>query len=612
MSLDAYLGGLKATGKSVIEDYLNGNSYETISADNQISKGTVFNMINRWKNQIAVPDIDSLREFSVLVNKSGLTVEQCAQGFRFIKILSNFGITDELEIDLSISSDGKTPIKYSHLDENGGIANGKLGKSRGGVPPTRRNSFYMFIGSLYNQCKIHGIDPSIIIGWINDLLDFGSSDFLSNTIDVSAEDPVNDNAINLPKNSIVKNTKNQICFVSKIDGYLEQMKLKFQGLQQAHTLLLRDIERAKGLKNAIDSDLDKAMKRERSIMKYYSWYKSLTRELRDEYGLDIREELSTFAKAINDFKGYDYNVLDIINDHKELVSVREEIQIIQNMLEMNRPAREKLLKEIEFLEEKRIYSIQSMNTYEELQKRGLGLKELKRLFSTLVEISRANNLPDNEALPKFLNDVEKQYDNKLGFESIIKSLKTEKEKLQEEIPEYKWYLQLQGIVSHHIIHLNNSGVTNEDIININNLVLSFKNSHFIDDLSSGMDGNNTIKNDTVSNNKFWIRFIEKLRSLKNINVAIDQSLAILNKLKMEVEKLDRQKQELEKNYSDAVVNLNLIVSQMSYSIDAARQIYQDLDKRILNSHRLNPLIINLLILKNRDEEYDNRENNVDK
>ena len=178
------------------------------------------------------------------------------------------------------------------------------------------------------------------------------------------------------------------------------MKMKFQSLQQAHTLLLRDIERAKGLKNAIDSDLDKAIKRERSIMKYYSWYKSLTRELRDEYGLDIREEFSTFAKAINDFNGYDYNVLDIINDYKELKSVREEIQIIQSMLEMNRPARDKLLKEIEFLEEKRIYSIQSMNTFEELQKRGLGLKELKRLFSTLVEISRANNLPDNEALQR--------------------------------------------------------------------------------------------------------------------------------------------------------------------------------------------------------------------
>ena len=348
------------------------------------------------------------------------------------------------------------------------------------------------------------------------------------------------------------------------------MKLKFQSLQQAHTLLLRDIERAKGLKNAIDSDLDKAIKRERSIMKFYSWYKSLMQELKDEYGLDIREEISTFAKAINGFKDYDYNVLDIINDHKELVSVREEIQIIQNMLEMNRPAREKLLKEIEFLEEKRIYSIQSMNTFEELQKRGLGLKELKRLLSTFVEISTANSLPDNEALSKFLNDVEKQYDNKLGFESIIKSLKTEKEKLQEEVPEYKWYLQLQGILNLQIVHLNHSGVTNEDIINIYNLVTSLKNTGFVDDLSSNMDGNSPIQNDTVSKNEFWIRFIEKLRSLKNIHVAIEQSLAILNNLKKEVEMLDRQKQELEKTYSDAVANLNHIVYQISYSIDAAR------------------------------------------
>jgi hypothetical protein len=83
---------LKGTGKSVIAGYLNGNSYETISIDNQISKGTVFNIIKRWKEQFTISDIESLREFSVLVHKSGLTIEQCAQGFRFIKILANFGI----------------------------------------------------------------------------------------------------------------------------------------------------------------------------------------------------------------------------------------------------------------------------------------------------------------------------------------------------------------------------------------------------------------------------------------------------------------------------------------------------------------------------------------
>ena len=124
--------------------------------------------------------------------------------------------------------------------------------------------------------------------------------------------------------------------------------------------------------------------------------------------------------------------------------------------------------------------------------------------------------------------------------------------------------------------------------------------------------NSPIQNDTVSKNEFWIRSIEKLRSLKNIHVAIEQSLAILNNLKKEVEMLDRQKLELEKTYSDAIANLNHIVYQITYSMNAARQIHQEIDKRLSTSHRLNPLIINLLILNNRDEEYDNRENNDDK
>jgi len=102
------------------------------------------------------------------------------------------------------------------------------------------------------------------------------------------------------------------------------------------------------------------------------------------------------------------------------------------------------------------------------------------------------------------------------------------------------YLQLQGILNLQIVHLNHSGVTNEDIINIYNLVTSLKNTGFVDDLSLNMDGNSPIQNDTVSNNEFWTRFIDKLKSLKNIHVAIEQSSIILNNLKMEVEKLNRQ------------------------------------------------------------------------
>ena len=253
-----------------------------------------------------------------------------------------------------------------------------------------------------------------------------------------------------------------------------------------------------------------------------------------------------------------------------------------------------------------------MNTYEELLKRGLGLKELKQLLNTLMEISLANKLPVLDALPRFLKDIENQYDNKLGFQIQINNLKLEKEKLQAEVPEYKWYLQLQGVVGPIIIHLNNSGVTNEDIINVNNLVLAFKNSNFIEDRQVREDGNTMIYNGTISNNEFWKRFIEKLKSLKNLYLAIDQSISISNKLKMQIERLNVQKQEVEKNYLKAVGNLNHVLTEASFSFHLTRHIQQEINKRLMSSTRPNPIMFNLLIVGNKDEEKNKTENNDDK
>ena len=125
-------------------------------------------------------------------------------------------------------------------------------------------------------------------------------------------------------------------------------------------------------------------------------------------------------------------------------------------------------------------------------------------------------------LPNF-NDVKNNTIIELAFESTINNLKAKMEKLQAEVPAYKWYLQLQGVASPTIIHLNRCGVTNEDHLNINSLVLSFKNSNFIDDLAPTRNGNGVIKTGTLNNNEYWKRFIEKLKRLKNIHLAIDQS-----------------------------------------------------------------------------------------
>jgi len=154
-----------------------------------------------------------------------------------------------------------------------------------------------------------------------------------------------------------------------------------------------------------------------------------------------------------------------------------------------------------------------MNIYDKLFKIGFGLKELKQLYKTVMEISEANNIMVLDALAKFLKDVEMQYDDKLGFENTLNNLKTEMETLKAQVPEYKSYLALQGVVSPIISYLNSQGISTLDILNLHNLVLSFQNSRFLDDIDISETGSNTKKQEQITTFKFWRLFTEKLEPM---------------------------------------------------------------------------------------------------
>jgi hypothetical protein len=66
---------------------------------------------------------------------------------------------------------------------------------------------------------------------------------------------------------------------------------------------------------------------------------------------------------------------------------------------------------------------QTMNIYYQLEDMNLGFKDLKQLRYTILEISKANKISPDKAVTKFLEDIEKEYDNKLGFETKIKKNK---------------------------------------------------------------------------------------------------------------------------------------------------------------------------------------------
>ena len=76
----------------MIQGYLNGKTRDSISKEIGISTGGVSNTIKEWKREIRAPEIEALRDFAITVKKSGLSIAQCAQGYRMTKLMKGLGI----------------------------------------------------------------------------------------------------------------------------------------------------------------------------------------------------------------------------------------------------------------------------------------------------------------------------------------------------------------------------------------------------------------------------------------------------------------------------------------------------------------------------------------
>ncbi len=611
---------LKST---IIQKSLYGRSLYEIANETGISKTTAYNVIYDWKSRLASIDIEEIRRFTSEMGKSGITVQQCVQGFRTFQMLKEFDINDEFD---GWMHDEETHIEEENLDSKTMQNQDSLLDQIRSTDQTnqinkrsndRANQIFYFINTIYHNCKTHSIKPSMVIKWIEDLFDcLSTSDGQSslNTINDYQNQNIDYNDQEAShRNDLDKIVSDEIPMISKISYFIEQKKKEIKHLDNSKKSINQDIDQLDKRKESILADLAKTIEKEKRAFSYLHWYNSLKQELQDQYHLAIEDKYADFAKAINDFKDYDFDASSIINEYKEIKSLRQERDHIQAVISFYSPVRNELQNQLAQLQNQINYIKHTINISSELSKIGFGLKELKQLYGTIMEISLANNIKPYGAVSKFLNDIESQYDEKMGLETTINNLKSEKKKLEDEVPQYQWYLQLQGIVAPLIVQLNNYGVTNEDIININQLVMFFKNTNFVDEVSNqqvqgealGEGENGTIKKTyetNMSNKEFWNLFIEKLKSLKNINLEISLQSTNLSRLKTRIDNLNEKKQEFEKLYLNSVSNLNYIFAQTSHSIEIAKQINQEIDKKIMTAPRFSPIFLNLIIPKNKDEK----------
>ncbi|MDQ3970457.1 MAG: hypothetical protein M3227_02075, partial [Thermoproteota archaeon] len=202
---------------------------------------------------------------------------------------------------------------------------------------------------------------------------------------------------------------------SQIPEYMQQKIEEKQRLEQ-------EIKTLREKKMSAQNECDEALRSSSITIHTLHEYMHLRECLLEEYGLSIDDD-DTLPKLINVISNLKYSGYDVKAITKKLSNINN-LQTREKELQSQVDAIEVRLKRAEqdysAIEEKLASSKEALAVSHELQKMGFGLKELKLLKNTVIEISKSNNIINPyHAVKKFFDDIKEQYDNKLGFERKI-------------------------------------------------------------------------------------------------------------------------------------------------------------------------------------------------
>ena len=97
---------------------------------------------------------------------------------------------------------------------------------------------------------------------------------------------------------------------------------------------------------------------------------------------------------------------------------------------------------------------------------GFGLKELKLLFYTIKEVAAENKIPEDQAVQRFLDDIEKNYDTKLGYDSTLERLKSDIQKTNVELNTNRRELSLNKELAGVVTGLLATGSSDQQMLSL--------------------------------------------------------------------------------------------------------------------------------------------------
>ena len=293
----------------------------------------------------------------------------------------------------------------------------------------KEDEFESFILDGYNRCIDLGVSPENIASHLRDLMEFSKSDIIP---------------------------------LSKISDYIKQKTEEKKKFEQEKQKLDDQIETLKKEKTVSEGLRNAALDNERMTADDLKWYSGIRAELRD-YHIPV-DDLSLFVNIIRNIKRYGYDPKEVISEFSNLKNLQYKQRVFTEA-DTNLGIRVgTLTRTCNDLEQRINFHRQTLSVYNELEAIGFGLKELKLIWSTINEIAAANNISVHMAVQKFFQDIEEQYDDKLGFESKIENSRDEFNRLNQEVNRLRVASLAHPMIGGALSRLFIRGVREQDII----------------------------------------------------------------------------------------------------------------------------------------------------
>jgi hypothetical protein len=379
----------------------------------------------------------------------------------------------------------------------------------------KEENFDSFILDIYNRCKSLSLSPKDIAAHLKDLLEF------SKTIPLSQIPEY----INLKKE--------------------EKKKLEEEIEKSEENKKCLEAESSK-----IESLIDEEIRSHKMTTQKLRWISHLKLELA-KHNIPLND-LEQFVKVINGINNYGYNINKVINEFSDLNRLTAEKNALELAVQNLENTVNKLKQEKSSIEQALYFHNQTLSVYNMLDRMQFGLKELKQLRSTIIEIGIANNMSSDQAIQKFYMDLEHDYDNKLGFESKLEKLRLEIADLSRDQTRLRSETLAQPLAGPMLVRLIQRGITEQDIVDI---------THFFErNKAIGIEGQ---------------KLSIELDRYGSIRSAIEESIKENDSLKMEQESLQIYKQDIHKYYQSILFELICLQNTASFYHSSADSLKKE-------------------------------------